>query len=64
MGAKQKYALQYLFTLVAMGRFKHIRHTFPVQGHSFLPNDCDFSRTELAKHKHESLHHPVVDGHY
>lgn len=48
--------LRYLFTLVAVGKFKHIRHTFPVWGHSFLPTDRDFGRTELAKHKHERVY--------
>ena len=48
--------LRYLFTLVAVGKFKHIRHTFPVRGHSFFPNDRDFGRIELAKHKHERVY--------
>ena len=43
--------VHYLFTLVKLGRFEHIQHHFPVRGHSFLPNDRDFGRTETKKSK-------------
>ena len=45
--------MNYLFTLVYMGRFS--KHIFPVRGHSFLPNDRDFARTEMRKRKHERI---------
>ena len=31
---------------------------FPVTGHSFLPNDRDFGRTELNKRKNERVYSP------
>ena len=53
---KNANVLRYLFTLVATGRFRSIRHTFPVTGHSFLPNDRDFGRTELKKSKNKRVY--------
>ena len=44
--------------LVAVGRFQHIRHSFPVTGHSYLPNDRDFGRTELYKCRNECVYTP------
>ena len=41
--------------LVSVGKFSKITHTFPVRGHSFLPNDRDFGRTEMRKRKHERI---------
>ena len=41
-----------------MGCFKHIRHTFPVKGHSYLPNDRDFGKTEKKKQKMERVYVP------
>ena len=52
---KNANVLHYLFCLAASGRFKHISHTFPVRGCSFLPNDRDFGRTEVSKTKHERV---------
>ena len=46
------------FSLVAEGNFKYIRHTFPVRGHSYLPNDRDFGRTEVSKRKNERVYTP------
>ena len=46
---KNNNVMRYLFSLVYIGRFRYIRHTFPVRGHSFLPNDRDFGRTEVKK---------------
>jgi hypothetical protein len=34
------------------GCFDYIRHVFPTKGHSYLPCDRDFARTELRKRKH------------
>ena len=48
--------MQYLFSLVSLGKFHHIRYTFPVRGHSFLPNDRDFGRTEVSKRKNERVY--------
>ena len=68
-GGENKNAnmMHYLFTLVAVGKFKHIRHTFPATGHSFLPNDRDFGRTELNKRKNERVYTPeqwkgIIEG--
>jgi len=46
----------YLFTMVALGRFQQIQHSFLVTGHSYLPNDRDFGRTELNKWKNERVY--------
>ena len=40
------------------GRFKFIQHHFPVRGHSFLPNDRDFGRTESKKKRQERVYTP------
>ena len=53
---KNVNVMHYLFTLVRMGKFQHIRHHFPVKGHSFLPNDIDFGVTErimLSEYTHQ-----------
>jgi len=50
---KNIYLVHYLFTSVKLGKFQHIQHHFPVRGHSFLPNDRDFGRTETQKRKTE-----------
>ena len=46
---KNTNVMHYLLSLVALGRFQCIRHSFPVHGHSFLPNNRDFGRTEVNK---------------
>lgn len=48
----------YLYSLVKSRRFKHITHTFPVRGHSFLPCDRDFGITEKKKRKMERVYIP------
>ena len=53
---KNIYLVHYLFTLVKLGEFQHIQHHFPVRGHSFLPNDRDFGRTEMQKRKAERVY--------
>lgn len=50
---KNSTVMCYLFTVVALGRFQQIQHSFPVTGHSYLPIDRDFGRTELNKQKNE-----------
>ena len=45
---KNSNVLHYLFTLVSKGRFQQIQHTFPVRGHSYLPNDCDLDGRSAA----------------
>ena len=55
---KNANVMHFLFTLVRLGRFQHIRHYFPVRGHSFLPNDRDFGCTELKKRKIERVYSP------
>ena len=56
---KNANVMSFLFSLVSQGKFRHIRYTFPVTGHSFLPNDRDFGRTELAKRKNERVYTPT-----
>lgn len=56
---KNSNVMHYLFTLVAIGRFEYIRHTFPVRGHSFLPNDRDFGQTEVNKQRNERIYTPI-----
>ena len=55
---KNSTVMQYLFTLVRTGRYKLIQHHFPVRGHSFLPNDRDFGRTESKKKRQERVYTP------
>lgn len=55
---KNSNVMRYLFSLVYTGRFRYIRHTFPVRGHSFLPNDRDFGRTEVKKRQNERIYTP------
>ena len=55
---KNATVMHYLFSLVATVKFRHIRHSFPVTGHSYLPNDRDFGRTELNKRKNERVYSP------
>ena len=38
--------------------FQCLRHTFPIRGHSFLPNDQDFGRTEVNKRQNERIYTP------
>ena len=59
-GGQNKNAnmMRFLFSLVRLGRFQHIRHHFPVRGHSFLPNDRDFGCTESKKRKEECVYTP------
>ena len=40
---------------MSVGRFKRIQHSYPVRGHSFLPNDRDFSHTEINKRKNKKV---------
>ena len=55
---KNANVMYFLFSLVRLGRFQHIRHYFPVRGHSFLPNDRDFGCTEMKKRKVERVFSP------
>ena len=53
---KNSNVMSYLFTLVFTKMFSRITHTFPVRGHSYLPNDRDFGKTEMKKRKHERVY--------
>ena len=53
---KNVHLMHYLFALVKTGRFQHIQHHFPIRGHSFLPNDRDFGKTETKKKKVERVY--------
>ena len=55
---KNSNVMDFLFTLVRIGKPQHIRHYFPVRGHSFLPNDRDFGCTEMKKRKAERVYIP------
>ena len=55
---KNVNVIHYLFSLIRLGRFRHIQHHFPVRGHSFLPNDRDFGRTEARKKKVQQVFTP------
>lgn len=55
---KNSTVIQYLYTLVRSGCFHHIRHVFPVRGHSFLPCDRDFAKSETKKSKVERVYTP------
>ena len=55
---KNKYVVMYLYSLVKLGRYKKIRHIFPIRGHSFLPCDRDFGITEKKKRKTERIYIP------
>ena len=46
---KNSTVIQYLYSLVRNGHFRCIRHIFPTRGHSFLPADRDFAKTESKK---------------
>ena len=41
-----------------MGLFQKIQHIFPIRGHSFLPSDRDFAKTESKKKKVDRLYLP------
>ena len=55
---KNATVMHYLLSLVATVKFRHIRHLFPVTGHSHLPNDRDFGRTELNNRKKGCVYSP------
>lgn len=52
---KNSTVIQYLYTLVRNGHFHHV---FPVRGHSFLPCDRDFAKTETKKRRVERVYTP------
>ena len=55
---KNANVVNFLFTLVRIGKFQPISHHFPVRGHSFLPNDRDFGVTEKKKKSIERVYSP------
>ena len=55
---KNSNVMDFLFTLLKIGKLQHIRHYFPVRGHSFLSNDRDFGCTEMKKRKAERVYIP------
>ena len=48
----------FLYSLVKLGRFKLIIHTFPTRGHSFLPCDRDFALIEKLALKNDTVYVP------
>lgn len=48
---KNSTVIHYLYSLVRNGKFRYIRHVFPIRGHSFMPCDRDFAKTEAKKRK-------------
>lgn len=58
---KNHTMVQYCYTMVKIKeRFDKITHIFPVRGHSYLPNDTDFSRIEKIKRTHETVYTPAA----
>ena len=55
---KNRFVIMYLYSLVKLGRFKKIKHVFPIRGHSFLPCDRDFAIIEQKKRKKSVYMHP------
>ena len=55
---KSSIVMYFLFSLIQVGCFRHIQHFFPVRGHSFLPSDRDFAKTEEKKRKVERVYVP------
>lgn len=43
---RNAYVMAFLYSLVRLGKFKEIKHVFPIRGHSFLPCDRDFGLIE------------------
>ena len=56
---KNRFVIMYLYSLVKLGRFKKIKHVFPIRGHSFLPCDRDFGIIEQKKRKKERVYVPT-----
>ena len=54
---KNSTVIHYLYSLVKNGHFRRIQHIFPIRGHSFLPCDRDFGKTE-SKRKVERIYTP------
>ena len=50
--------MQYLFSLVYLDRFQSIKHTFPIRGHSYLPNDRDFGKVKVVKQRTQHVYEP------
>ena len=50
--------MAYFYYLVETGKLREIKHTFPIRGHSFLPNDRDFTLTEKKKRNTDTVYHP------
>ena len=48
----------FFFSLIQVGHFRHIQHSFPVCGHSFLPSDRGFAKTKEMKRKVERVYVP------
>ena len=55
---KNSIVIHFLFSLVRLGRFHQIQHFFPVRGHSFLPCDRDFAKTDTKKKTVERVYLP------
>ena len=55
---KNSVVMHFLFSLIQVGHFRHIQHSFPVRGHSFLPSDRGFAKTKEMKRKVERVYVP------
>ena len=55
---KNSTVIHYLYTIVKMGKFQNIQHIFPIRGHSFLPCDRDFAKTESKKKRVDRIYTP------
>ena len=56
---KNSIVMCFLYSLVKLGRFRLIVHTFPIRGHSFLPCDRDFALIEKLAVKNDTVYVPA-----
>lgn len=59
---KNHTVVRFLLNLCDSGRFKAIRHFFPVRGHSFLPCDRDFGALKRRLRKTDRIYTPQQYG--
>lgn len=55
---KNYVMVEFLYSLVHMGKFNLIYHRFPEPGHSYLPCDRSFGAIERVKRKHDKIYLP------
>ena len=55
---KNRIVMAYFYHHIETAKFDEILHTFPIRGHSFLPNDRDFALMEKKKRSTDTVYHP------